>query len=102
MLSGFLASWAPPPTPMPAASMSTLLIGTPSITYSGWLLALSDVPPRIKICELAPGSPLLSVTLSPAARPDSMLFTLGTTPTSATSAEMEETDPVMASRRCVP
>jgi hypothetical protein len=49
-----------------------------------------------------PGSPLFTVTLTPAARPWIRLFTLGTTPTFACSAFTVDTAPVIALRRCVP
>jgi hypothetical protein len=66
------------------------------------LLALSEVPPRTRICAPAPGSPLFSVTFTPATRPWISPFALGTTPTFASSASTVATEPVMASRRCVP
>ncbi|OLC96649.1 MAG: hypothetical protein AUJ00_03735 [Gemmatimonadetes bacterium 13_1_40CM_3_70_6] len=84
------------------ASVCALLIGTPSITYSGSLDALSDVPPRMRICAPAPGSPLFVITSTPAARPWSIWFTFVVTPTFAAAGSMVATEPVIASRRCVP
>ena len=57
-LSGLRGSGGSPPTPKPPGSVGTLLMGTPSITYNGSLLALIDVPPRMRTCAPAPGSPL--------------------------------------------
>jgi hypothetical protein len=61
----------PPTSPpmIPRDSVGELLIGTPSITYSGSLLALIDVPPRMRTCAPAPGSPLFGVIITPATRP---------------------------------
>ena len=77
-------------------------MGTPSITYNGSLLLLIELPPRIKIWVPAPGSPLLRVTSTPAARAWIIWSTLVTTPTFAAAALTEDTEPVTASRRCVP
>ena len=77
-------------------------MGTPSTTYSGSLLALIDVPPRMRICAPAPGSPLFWIMVTPATRPWIIWLGLVTTPTLASSASTVETDPVIASRRCVP
>ncbi len=77
-------------------------MGTPSMTYNGSLLALIEVPPRIRTCAPDPGSPLFGMMLTPAARPWIMLSTFVTTPTLAVDASTEETDPVMASRRWLP
>src|SRR5688572_17224957 len=46
-----------------------LLIGTPSITMRGSLLALSEEPPRIRIVDAFPGAPLLEMTETPAVLP---------------------------------
>src|ERR1041384_1987828 len=56
-LSGSRPAERPPPAPVPT--------GTPSITYSGSLLAFTDVAPRILIDKPPPGS-LLSTTCTPA------------------------------------
>src|SRR6266550_5460876 len=102
-LSGLRGNAGDPTTPdIPWGSVATLLIGTPSITYSGSLLLLIELPPRIRICDPAPGSPLFSVISTPAARPESICVTLVVTPTLACAGLIVETDPVMASRRCVP
>ena len=65
-------------------------------------MALIEVPPRIRICAPAPGSPLFWMISTPAARPWIIWFTLATTPTFAASASIVDTDPVIASRRWVP
>ena len=54
---------------VPGHFHATVVIGTPSITYSGALVALMELPPRISTCIPAPGSPLFWVTWTPAARP---------------------------------
>src|SRR5216117_2131567 len=70
VLSGLRGSGVGPPIAIPAGSSdASLLIGMPSIIYSGSLLALIDVPPRISICAPAPGSPLFCVIWTPVARP---------------------------------
>jgi hypothetical protein len=69
MLSGLRDCAGSPPMPMALDSVSRFWIGTPSITYSGSLPPLIDVPPRIRICTPAPGSPLFCVICTPATRP---------------------------------
>src|SRR2546426_2816638 len=91
-----------PPTPMLNGSVGTLLMGTPSITYRGSLLARIELPPRIRTWDAAPGSPLFWVISTPAARPRTIWSTFVTTPTFAADPSTVETDPVIASRRCVP
>ena len=44
-------------------------ITTPSITKIGWLVAFSELIPRIRIDEEAPGVPELAWIYTPAARP---------------------------------
>ncbi len=100
--SGLRGSDGEPPMPIPADSVSTLLIGTPSITYSGSLLALIEVPPRMRNCAPDPGSPLFCVIWTPATRPSIISLTFVITPTSASSASTSATEPVMASRRWLP
>jgi len=73
--------------------------GTPSTTYSGSLLALIDVPPRMRICTPAPGSPLFCTICTPLTRPCIICVTLVMTPTFAADASIVCTDPEIASRR---
>ena len=48
------------------------------------MLALIDVPPRMRICAPAPGSPLFSVTFTPATRAlEELALALVMTPTFA-------------------
>ena len=70
--------------------------------YSGSLLALIDVPPRMRICAQAPGSPLFCVIWTPVARPSIRFVTLTGTAVWTLAASMVATDPVIASRRWVP
>ena len=100
--NGLRGSDGSPTEPLACGSVDTLFIGTPSMTYRGSFLALTELPPRIRICAPAPGSPLFWVISTPAARPWIIWSTLVMTPTFAASALTVETDPVMASRRCVP
>src|SRR5690606_35005612 len=53
----------------PAVLKVLLLIGNPSTTYSGWLLPLSELTPRIMIEDEEPGKPEVVVTSTPATRP---------------------------------
>ena len=101
-VNGLRGSEGAPPRPIPPASVDSLLMGTPSMTYSGSLLALMEVPPRMRTWAPAPGSPPSSVTFTPATRPASMPFTFGMTPTLASAPLTVTTEPVIASRRCVP
>jgi hypothetical protein len=101
-LSGLRASAAEPPMPTPSATAFAFWRGTPSTTYSGSLLAVIDVPPRMRTCTPPPGSPLFDVTLTPAARAVSSSLALVITPTLARSVFTVATDPVTASRRWVP
>src|SRR3989449_2743854 len=100
--NGLRGSDGSPTEPLACGSVDTLFIGTPSMTYRGSFLALTELPPRIRICAPAPGSPLFWVISTPAARPWIIWSTLVMTPTFAASALSVETDPVIASRRCVP
>ena len=77
-------------------------IGMPSMTYSGSLLALIDVPPRIRICWPDPGSPPFWVMRTPEIRPSIIWLTFKITPTSASVASMVATDPVIERRSCIP
>jgi len=69
MFSGLRGSGGSPPMPKPPGSLEFPDIATPSMTNSGSLLALIEVPPRIRMCAPAPGSPLFWVTWTPVARP---------------------------------
>src|SRR5258707_326695 len=80
---GLRASGGAPTASDPAGCAETLLIGTPSMTYSGSFVLLIELPPRIRICIPAPGSPLFWMMSTPAARPCSIWSTLVLTPTFA-------------------
>ena len=62
-----------PPTPW-------LFMAIPSITTRGSLLAVSEEPPRTRICAPPPGVPSLTVTFTPATLPESMSCAVTTTP----------------------
>ena len=49
--------------------MSSEIIGTPSTTYSGWLLAVIDAEPRTRTVMALPGLPAFWITWTPGARP---------------------------------
>jgi len=53
----------------PSGIRRTLSIGTPSMTISGSLLALMEVPPRRRMFNPAPGSPLFEMIVRPATWP---------------------------------
>src|SRR5947209_18871105 len=103
VFSGLRGNGVGPPIAIPAGSSdASLLIGMPSMMYSGSLLALIDVPPRMRICAPAPGSPLFWVIWTPVARPSIRFVTLAGTAVLAWLASIGETEHVMASRRWVP
>src|SRR5258705_5175397 len=77
---GLRGSGGSPPTPTPPGSVGELLMGTPSMTYNGSLLALIEVPPRIRTCAPDPGSPLFGMMLTPAAPPRIIVATFLSTP----------------------
>src|SRR5512133_2480874 len=76
--------------------------GTPSTTIRGSLPALTEELPRIRIEELAPGSPLLFVTITPAALPWINCEALLIAPLLNSSDLMLFTDPVISFFRTVP
>src|SRR5256885_16212802 len=95
---GLRGSAGLPPTPKLNGSVGTLLIGTPSITYRGSLLARIELPPRINTWDAAPGPPLFWVISTPAARPRPTWSTFVTTPTFPPAPSPATTDPVTHSR----
>ncbi len=68
--------------------------GNPSTTYNGSLPALIEVPPRIRIRGSAPGSPLLLVTVTPAARPCSACVAPRVGNSLSSAAETDDIEPV--------
>ena len=72
----------------------SLSIAIPSITIRGSLLALSDEPPRMRICAPPPGVPSLDMTLTPATLPWIMSWALPTRPLFFESGFKAVTDPV--------
>src|SRR5437773_11545892 len=93
-LSGLRGSGGSPPMPNVFDSVCALLIGTPSITYSGSLDALSDVQPRMRTCAPAPGSPLFVITSTPAARPRCVSFAFAVKTIVDAHGQMVATEPV--------
>ena len=92
-LSGSRPAESPPPAPVPT--------GIPSITYSGSLLALTEVAPRIRIERPPPGS-LLSRTWTPATLLSMSALGLTTAPGLKSCTESCVTAPVMSPARCEP
>ena len=70
---------------------------SPSTTSSGSLLALSDEPPRMRICAPAPGEPPAVITSTPATLPTSMSEALLVMPLLISSGLMAVTEPVRSS-----
>jgi hypothetical protein len=103
LLSGlrFSAGLMSTPPIAPAATLS-FWSGMPSTTYRGSLLALIEVPPRIRICAPPPGSPLFVTIWSPATRPWSIWLAFVITPTFACSASTVATEPVIDCRFWAP
>jgi len=77
--------------------MPSLSMGTPSITISGSLLALSDEPPRMRMVEPDPGAPPPEVICTPAILPDTSSCGDVMAPLLKSADVMAETDPVASS-----
>ena len=73
--------------------------GTPSITMSGSLLLVMDVPPRIRIEMAPPGSPL-SMMLTPATLPWMSCSALKTRPGLNSSGVTASITPVRSLCSC--
>ncbi len=101
MSSGFRKLSASRPAEMPPPA--PVLTGMPSITYSGSLLALTEVAPRMRIVTLPPGS-LLSTTCTPATLAVSSCWGLTMAGEMGLNCAGEScvTAPVMSPARCCP
>ena len=79
-----------------------LSTGTPSMTYSGSLLAFSEELPRMRTVVAAPGAPPPVVMLTPATLPWMSCSGLVIWPGTNCLASTVVTAPVMSWRRWVP
>ena len=77
--------------------ISSLSIGTPSITKSGSLLAESDEPPRMRMVEPEPGAPPPEVIWTPGILPITSCSGEVMEPLLKSSALTAVTDPVASS-----
>ena len=93
---------APAPVVKPPGRAEELFIGTPSITIIGLLLALIEVPPRIRIRGSLPISPLFAVTTTPGTRACSKDCKSVVAPFVKLPSFNEEIAPVTSLRDCVP
>ena len=74
----------------------------PSITQSGSLLPVIELPPLTLITVPAPGAPFTCVTCTPEALPCKAWSTLATGNAVKSSELTEATEPVKSDFRCVP
>ena len=77
-------------------------MGTPSMTYSGSLVPLKEVTPRMRTEVLLPGVPEFCVMVSPDALPCSNWSTLGWGILARSTALTDDIEPLISPRFCVP
>src|SRR5690606_32802973 len=91
-LSGFRGEGSP--TTDEVGDIGALLIGKPSMTYSGSLLALIEFAPRMRMEAPPPGSLLDCVTCTPGALPAINRSTYCLKPVLKSAASKDATEPV--------
>ena len=84
------------------AVLPSLVMGTPSTTKSGRLLAFTDDGPRMRMKDPAPGAPLLEEICTPDTLPEISFSGLTLDDSLKSAASTLSTEPVTSPARCSP